>query len=380
MGPGQLEGVAGDVISSVMFENENIGRGREHLRAGPTILPRACHGYFWKRALSVTHGECPIILLDVRAGTGLLSLIAEHFQVEMNCSLCTKPATVRCPRRCGYIACDHCGHAQPHSCGTKWTPAKILKFYSSGEMIGRGGFGRVYGNQAMDPNVAIKFSRNRESCADFEVEFKLASRIHTIQKQLNFVDENYELISVYADVPDVTLPDSPDESHCAFVMQRVHKPTIEFGSDNRMSYQAYLGTDENFTASGRGNYIGTNELRNLVGQEQLEALGYSAGRFLAFLHYGAKVDAGDMEYIIGHVAGSDKLKVYALDFDRVKKINDYTPATIKELEWSISAESYFPFPGDQLYPLFRKGYFQVSAQMGNAETAKRVIEIYEENN
>ncbi len=307
----------------------------------------------------------------------LLSTQSDDLYLKMQCSLCNQPATKRCAIRCGYLACDKC-HAA-HSC-TKWTPDKILQFYSTGEMIGRGGFGRVYGNDAMDPNIAIKFSRSKLACADFEVEYKLASRIHQRQRELGFADENYELIRVYADVPAVTLPDSPEDSHCAFVMQRVHQPRLRFGSDNRLSYQFYLGSDVSVTSPGRGNYIGVDDIRTLIGEEKMKDFAYSAGRFLAFLHYGAKVDASDMEYIIGYVKGEERLKVYALDFDRVKPINAYGSAAVGELEWSISSEPYFPYPTDELlYPRFKSGYLQVANEMGMVDFAEMVIQRYEES-
>jgi hypothetical protein len=133
------------------------------------------------------------------------------------------------------------------------------------------------------------------------------------------------------------------------------------------------------TSPGRGNYIGTDDIRTLIGQEQMEAFAHSSGRFLAFLHYGAKVDASDMEYIIGYVKGEDRLRVYAVDFDRVKPINAYGSGTVAELEWSIAAEAYFPYPSDeQLYPRFKSGYLEVAAEMGKADFAGSVIQRYED--
>jgi hypothetical protein len=302
----------------------------------------------------------------------------------MSCFHCDRPAAVRCAVKCGYIACDQCSRSQEHmQCGLQpWTAEKVIKFYESGEMIGRGGFGRVFGNDAIDSNVAIKFSKNAFSCAAFSSEYKLAIGMVRAQKEANFADENYEIIRVYADLSAVVLPDSKSDSYCAFVMQRVHRPMMNFGSNNQLSYQVYLGTDDSTIVSNRGNYLGKRELINFLGPEHVKRLAYSAGRFMAFLHYGAAVDAGDMEYIIGHTsADPSKLKIYAIDFDRVKKITNFnSPGTIGELEWSLSAEPYFPLVSDSmLYPLFKNGYLEVASQFGYVVVATLVLERYEES-
>lgn len=249
-------------------------------------------------------------------------------------------------------------------------------------MIGRGGFGRVYANDAIDSNIAIKFSKSRASCASFATEYKLASGIEIAKRESNFVDPNYKVIRVYADISDVMLPGEEPESSCAFVMQRVHRPTLEFGSDNRLSYQVYLGSDTSVTSPGRGNYLSKADLSALIGPERVKEFAQSAGRLLAFLHYGAKVDAVDMEYILGYV-GTDPtaLKVYAIDFDRVRPITIYNATTVGQLEWSIASEPYFPYPSDEtLYPLFKKGYLSTAAQFQALITAETVLERYEISN
>lgn len=292
----------------------------------------------------------------------------------MNCSRCLRAATLSCSNCGNYGLCDQC-----HGEEDVWTEEKIIDFYNNGYMIGRGGFGKVYGNDSY-PTIAIKFSVSKVDCASYLKEFDSASKICRVQKETNFQNDHYEVIPVYADVSNIVLPED-GRLHCALVMERVHRPDLQFGRMNQYSYQFYMGTEESRILDDRGNYIGLSVIRQLLDDATISEFAFSAGRFIAFLHFAVEIDAGDMEYLIGYAQNQKTLKIYALDFDRVKSIKAFAPGVIQDLEWSIAAEPYFPQPSDGiLYEKFKAGYLEVGAKFGRLSMAEQVLKRYEENN
>lgn len=302
---------------------------------------------------------------------------------NVKCLKCTAKAEVVCDM-CNMSYCEKCS-TDLVSCNkqiskTGWTPELILKFKNTGIFIGRGGKGRVFANDTLDSSAVIKLSKSVIECTKYGTEYDIAKIISRAATTLHFRDENATVVKVCANVDGVVDPET-NETFCALVMQRVFRPVLEFGSDNTLSYQLYLGMDgtQPSTHAQRGNYIGQKQLLQLVGMKGLHAFTVSSGRLLAFLQYGAKVDANDMEYLLGSSAEEPtRLKIFAVDFDRVGEVTNYQH-NIDHLAWSLQAESYFPDPGDDmLYPLFKNAYLTEADKYGYKGIAEQVLERYED--
>ena len=305
-----------------------------------------------------------------------------------NCATCSKKASFRC-NQCRlqyYCSAEHqkidwnakhrliCGKYKQ-----SWNEGKVVSFYNSGSQIGRGGFGQVMVNPSIDPAVAIKYSKSRVSCASFSSEFKIASYIQKAAKSSGFEDKHAAVVKILADVSEIsTLREG--EIYCALVMDYIKRPNFEFGSDNALSYQAYVGADDPMyahTSNGRGNYIGLDHVLKIMDVTQAE-LFVSMGRLIGFLHYVAEVDATDMEYIVGSSSMDGTLKIYAIDFDRVGRVENYQ-INIDTLVWSLSQETYFPNPTQSDYELFRKAYIGMASTPEKKAIAKKVIQTYEDD-
>jgi hypothetical protein len=256
----------------------------------------------------------------------------------------------------------------------------VVEFFRTGRTIGRGGYGRVVANDAVCPGVVVKYSRSAVDCRQFEGEYAVVRHITGEMERLGFRDEHAGIVPVLAEFPSVEL--RAGERWCALVMQRIFRPHLEFGANNTLSYQLYLGSAYSQaprTIGKRGNYIGPAQVEALLGRAGVEALAVSMARLIAFLHYGAKVDAVDMEYLLGStVEAPDRVRVVAVDFDRVRRIDPATE-TVETLEMSLSNEPYFPTYADRrLFALFKAAYLADAAVYGFVGVAQRVMAEYED--
>jgi len=310
-----------------------------------------------------------------------------HKSMDYVCVICKKEIYDTCECGTPYCGVEHQrlhwtrgGHrySQHHIAGStavRWDEKLVVDFYRTGTEIGRGGFGTVYANEAY-PGVAIKYSQSTVSCAAFGSEFEIAQRIQSAVEQHGFTDPNVEVVKVLAEVRDIRSLHA-DKTWCALVMHRVLRPRIEFGASNNMSYQAYIGEEgEARSYPGRGNYIGPELIAEVVAPVKLKRIATSLGRLMGFLHYYAKVGATDMEYILGTDATDDTARIFALDFDRVKPIENYRGNTVEDLQWSMSAEPYFPMPEHAIFSSFERAYIDMAASAGAKDVAEKVMEAY----
>lgn len=305
---------------------------------------------------------------------------------EMQCAQCRASAKFRCGR-CENIfycspECQKQNFAQHRiACGPmEWTAEKVTEFFQGGHEIGRGGFGRVFANEQICPAVLVKYSRSQAECTKFETEYEIAVHIAEQTEKLHFRDDNVAVVKVIKEISNLR-DISQGQTWCAMVMQRILRPRLQFGADNTLSYQLYLGNAPEIpphTSIGRGNYIGPMQAEQLLGRARVEALAMSMGRLIGFLHYGAKVDATDMEYLLGSTTEEpDRLRVFAVDFDRVRKI-DPAAEDPHNLEWSLAQEAYFPtFEDMALYKNFKRGYLEQAKLYNYVTKASEVIELYE---
>lgn len=293
----------------------------------------------------------------------------------------------------------------------EWTEARVIKFIKTGNRIGRGGVGVVYANPSMDDTVAIKVSASRSTCRDFEGEYKIAKAIHdaATSSSSSASHSSYEnpyslsrVVEIVKELPAIEL--EPGFKHCALVMQLVHRPSdLPHENDSALSYQAYIAKPSyDKVVPGRGIYLGAEQIVGAIKPHTLEQLATSLGSLLGMLHYRAKCDANDMEYLLGYIVDDDdtdkengdkansgekkdkKIQIVALDFDRVRF---YTVEQMKSSEvlehyyWSIDQEYYFPKPDQQpLYDRFKTAYLAEADNNGLLDVAQLVIAKYESEN
>jgi len=262
---------------------------------------------------------------------------------------------------------------------TIWTEEKVVQFYKSGTQIGRGVYGKVMANDSIDPSVVVKYSESVRNCAEFKTEFEIASHIHEKMDELGFSDQHTDVVKVIAEVTGITTLES-GKTMCALVMEKISRPNLEYGRENGMAYHAYFGfePDENMKFKGRGNYIGLNNIRKIFTDVPTSDLIRSMAHLVAFLHYGANVTATDMEYIIGYSPDDTKPRIYAIDFNLVRKIDDMSINDVGDLEWSLSQEKYFPVSEDEEnYNIFKDEYLNVANKYDKLRFAEEVIDAYE---
>lgn len=263
----------------------------------------------------------------------------------------------------------------------EWTEKRVVEFIKGGKIIGRGGVGAVYANPAVDKNVAIKVSTSKITCRNFESEYEIAQEIH--RQSVDYKNELARVVVIIAELPAIEL--EKGFTHCALVMQLVHRPQGLPHADSELSYQEYIAKPTySKLVPGRGIYLGAAEIAPLFAPKYpLEQLATSLGSLLGMLHYQAKCDANDMEYLVGYIESKRRIQIVALDFDRVKF---YTTEQMKSAEvleryyWSIDQEFYFPKPEEPLYEQFKAAYFAEAENNSLLEIAKLVIEKYESEN
>lgn len=222
-----------------------------------------------------------------------------------------------------------------------------------GKEIGRGGFGVVYLNKT-DPKLCIKVSnkgRATNSCREWSNEYK---KIMDIQKKLPPVNNNRKMVRIVIPTKFVET-----DARCYMEMPLIYRPDRVLDGP---TIQALLGVATDRTIhTGRGEFIGLREIRELVSESDLEKACYELGVLMGLLHYVAKNDAYDIELVLGREHHTRKPRFYLIDFDLSNKIKSYDTQTIENMAWSIDAVSYFPRPSvdAKLYRLFRNGYNRI---------------------
>jgi hypothetical protein len=312
------------------------------------------------------------------------------------CTICSKRTVERCVNCKTAICSQECqklawvsGHRlecqNPTSIQHNWSIILVNSFVAgpdvdgSGYVIGKGGAGTVYANDQIDPNIVIKMSRIRESCKQYETDFKIGEKIARRTKKHNFQNQHACVVEVFAEIPEIQGSDG--FKRCALIQQRVFRPAgLEF-SDDVLSYHAYLGEPDWVKKhNDRGIYLGAKQIAMAIDPLPLVELAKAMGNLIGFLHYGVRCDAGDMEYLLGRSEDRDDspIKVIAVDFDRVKfykKSQMASDEARRMFSWSIRQESYFPeHDEEQLFPAFEAAYLHQASRFGYLKIAQAVLE------
>ncbi len=246
-------------------------------------------------------------------------------------------------------------------------------------LIGRGGYGSVYATPRY-PAYAVKISNKSNTCRAWSNEYRKMMSIHHVLER-NAIPE----LSTVRIIKPLGFTEMGDS--CAMIMPRIVHPCSHSDTDMTPVIQALFGDEKSYMpTSGRGTFLGLKYLDEYFSTEQMENSVYELGQAMSVLHYIARVNAVDIEVVLGKSSyRSPNYHLYILDFDLSEQITDYDKSAVESMIWSLLAVYYFPFPsvdkqsGRNLFPFFRNGYMCVAKRVGMEDIAELVMEKYAES-
>jgi hypothetical protein len=172
-----------------------------------------------------------------------------------------------------------------------------------GEELGKGGFGTVYINK-QDPGLCIKLSRKTSSCRSWSNEYtKIKKFMRSIVKYKGF--KSFRMVHVVNPTKFVESPDA-----CYMVLPRIFRPDGTTGP----TMQAYLDEPSlKHIYPGRGEFIGLEQIRELIPEPDLERACFELGLLLGLIHFIGRNDAYDLEVYIGRERRKRKSRFYLSD-------------------------------------------------------------------
>ena len=250
------------------------------------------------------------------------------------------------------------------------SPTKLADII--GKEIGRGGFGIVYETKN-DPTTCIKISNkmdfNKNTCRQWSNEYeKINQFINIIEKHPAF--KRLKMVRIVKPRQFIET-----EQLCYMTMPRIYRPE---GKSSAPTIQAQLGvTTCKLVHKGRGEFIGLEEIKQYVSNEDLEIASRELGIIMALIHFVGKNDAYDIEVFLGKEANTKKVRFYIADFDLSSTVPDVLDEeSIRRIAWSMDAVPYFPRPSvdPHLFQLFINGYKTI---LENEILISKMFEGYE---
>jgi hypothetical protein len=148
-------------------------------------------------------------------------------------------------------------------------------------------------------------------------------------------------------------------------------PMLHFKLTNDLS--------KKYSVAGRGSVILLPEVSILSDTHQIDLIGCMSelGELCALLNFKCELILSDIEIVIGKDSINDKLKLYLLDFDRVRlckgHINKYHPGLLNLIE-----DEYFQWKSDQFSSpfirAFTESYMRIAIDHNGKEHAAKIIE------
>ena len=241
----------------------------------------------------------------------------------------------------------------------------IQEFLINGNIyeLGRGGQGVILANDRY-PQYVVKESNVAGRCGSWNLEYRT---LKDINSKFRDVCPEAAIIKVYEFLID--------GEKCYIMLDRIYRPDNNGGP----AIQAYFGSpDVKLLNKSRGLYLGLKQLGDYLSEEKISNTIECLGRIISTLHYGLKYDGTDLEYILGHKYNEKQSRIYILDFDLVRPIENYDNNTINTLHWSLDSESYYPKPDGLYYDVFAEAYLDQADRLEMLEVARKVIKLYEE--
>ena len=198
--------------------------------------------------------------------------------------------------------------------------------------VGAGGYGEVYTSEEYK-EYAVKISRGFGCSSEIRKEFRIQQEVYE-----NFHSEfNNDKILKYLDIVKVDEMGELENGKCAIVMERIcplnNPPVTELSGKTAHALVGDYDTRIKYHGK-RGIFIGNQLLGNLI---SLPGLTEALGKFMAFMHFYLKLDANDLEFIIGSRCSSAKVMVFVLDFGMVEPMDEKM-----DVGMSLVGVPYFP--------------------------------------
>jgi len=253
-------------------------------------------------------------------------------------------------------------------------------------IVGKGGRGVIIINEE-NPNFVTKFAFNVASCNNLDDEFNAQLTAYNGWNSFEWPSK----YGINAKILKPTNFKSFNGDQCSIMMSRIFPP-----DSSGLLWQLYLGGDRdlNMNVSDvnfiRGSYKGQNTLgKELnIGNKELTFMAYLSGLLIGTVQYTSRLTGLDTELVLGKEnRETEILTMYLIDYDQswswssgihpITQIPLTERVIIKNLEWALSAEEYYPAPEDPLYSYFKVGYLEAAVMANLEDLANKVLERYE---
>jgi len=233
---------------------------------------------------------------------------------------------------------------------------------SFGEKIGYGSFGQVYVNND-DPSTCVKVTNKDNDvnfCRKWTNEFEKIVSILTHLEPL----KRYKKLEMVRIIKPVEFNET--NTICFMKIPRIFRPKLEhetkceYDKKQFITLQAQLGhKDVSMTHKGRGEFVGIKQIREYMGDDDLDVACFELGIMMGLIHYNGRNDGLDIEVFLGKEYRSKKCRFYIADFDMTSRIETYDALTIEKMYHSLDDIPYFPRKNvnRKMFDLFKNGYY-----------------------
>jgi len=277
---------------------------------------------------------------------------------------------------------------------------KAARFVEDGYILGRGGFGVVYANDAVDPDVAVKHSgQTATTCREWSSEYKkYVAMARRLEGRGVTTLSHARALAIQGYVEDT------HSGGCYMFMERIKRPPEDVlaragiavtPESAHLTFQLQLGSvSVDMPTKSRGHFIGVEQVeRILAAMGVADPAAYVAqlveaeGELLSAIHFVGLNDAYDIELLLHFDAADPSMPIKAVfaDFDQTadmfensgRRAFDLSWAlyadNIDRMEWAISAYPYFPEKSSPLWETFASSYLSFAQGIGSAEGAAAAV-------
>jgi len=283
------------------------------------------------------------------------------------------------------------------------------------EVIGEGGFGKIYS----DGNCLIKLIKNLDRCRELEIE-------KTIYEQLSGrPPESFPPIEVK--IPDFRLFEKL-ESFCHFNMMKIYPTISKWGrcavndgwgyvqhkvGNNYQCFDAESGQIITVPSSDvtvvdrpgqlhhfyinepdvnmrhklenyQGILLGLGYLERYYGEANIQKFVTEIGKFVSYIMLAYHIVPTDIEIVIGSSSKSDRTpQVYIYDFNEAGILDSSTVRELEQLSvifansmFYKNGKKYFPSLGNKYYSYFRDGFVSVHQDSKSRLLAENILDVY----
>ena len=150
-----------------------------------------------------------------------------------------------------------------------------------------------------------------------------------------------------------------------------------FGENDKFKHDPKRGYYVSIDILIRENNILLSDLKNII---------VDLAKFLAKMHFKAKMDGNDIEFFLSYDKQTKKPIIIVADFDLVENITNYDKDIKDKIIWGMTNIEFIPMPFvskgiDKLFKIFSTNYIKTAEKYDKKEVAEQIItQIIDENN